>query len=49
MTKHKIANKDIKDVKSEKIKVKQRFYDKGLSSVNLLSKTNDFIKNYKFA
>ena len=49
MNNHTIVNTNIKDVKSEKIKVKQWFCDKDLSSVNLLSKTNDSIKNEKFA
>ena len=42
MENHKIVNKDIKGVKSEKIKVKTRFCDKDLSSVILFSKTDDF-------
>ena len=36
-----------KDVKSEKIKVKPWFCDKDLSSVNLFSKTDEFIKMRK--
>ena len=42
MNNHKIVNKDIKGVKSEKIKIKPWFCDKDLSSVILLSKTYDF-------
>ena len=45
MKTHKAANQNRKDVKSVKIKIKQWFCDKDLSSVNLLSKTHDFIKN----
>ena len=49
MGNQKIANQNIKDVKSEKIKVKTWFCDKDLSSVNLLSKTCDFTTNDKLA
>ena len=42
-------NKNIKIVNLEILKVKTWFCDKDLSSVNLLSKTHDFIKDYKFA
>ena len=48
MKKHKFANRNIEGVKSGKRKVKTWFCDKDLSSVNLLSKTHDFIKNNKF-
>ena len=41
----KLLIKNIKGIKSEKLKVKTWFCDKDLSSVNLLSKTHDFIKN----
>ena len=44
MKNDKIVNKNIKGVKSEKIKVKTWSGDKDLSSVNLLSKTHNFIK-----
>ena len=44
MKNHKVDNKNIRDVTSVKIKVKPLFCDKDLSSVNLLSKTHDFIK-----
>ena len=46
---NKTANKNIKNVKSEKLKVKTWFCDKDMSSVNLLNKTNDFVKNNKLA
>ena len=49
MKNHKIINKHIKGVKSEKISVKTWFCDKDLYSVNLLSKTDDVIKNDKFS
>ena len=48
MKKHKVVNKDIKDVKSEKLKIKKWLCDKDLSSVNLISKTDDFIRTDKF-
>ena len=48
MKNHKIMNKDIKGVKSEKIKIKTWFGDKDLFSVNLLSKTDDFTNTHKF-
>ena len=40
---------NIKGVTSENIKMKTWFGDKDLSSVNLLNKTDDFIKKQKFA
>ena len=46
---HKIINKNIKIVNLEILKVKTWFGDKDLSSVNLLSETDDLIKNVKFA
>ena len=45
MKNHKITNENIKHVKFEKLKIKTWFCDKDLSSVNLFSKTHDFIKN----
>ena len=44
-----LHNKNIKGVKSEKLKVKTWFCDKDLSSVNLLGKTYNLIKNDIFA
>ena len=44
-----MVNKNMKGVKSEKLKVKTWFCDKDLSSVYLLSKTFDFIKTRNFA
>ena len=41
--------KDIKGVKSGKLKVKTWFCDKDSSSVNLFSKTYGFIQNVEFA
>ena len=45
----KLLIQNMKGIKSEKLKVKTLFCDKDLSSVNLLSKTNDFMKNNTFA
>ena len=45
MKKHKFVNKDIKCVKSEKLKIKIWFCDKEVSSVNFLSKTDDCMKH----
>ena len=44
MKDHKSVNKHIRDIESEKLKVKTCLCDKDLSSVNLFSKTYDFIK-----
>ena len=40
----KLLIKNVKGVQSEKLKVRTMFCGKDLSSVNLLSKTDDFIK-----
>ena len=44
MENDKIINKDIKGVKSVKKEVNMWFCDKDFSSVNLFSKTDDFVK-----
>ena len=48
MKKHKIINKNIKGVKSLK-KYKRGFAIRTWKMINLLSKTDDFVKNDKFA
>ena len=45
---YKIISKNIKVVNLEILKVKTWFCDKDLSSVSLLNKTHDFIKDDKF-
>ena len=45
----KIINKIIKVVKLEISKIKTWFCDKDLENQKLLSKTDDFVKNYKFS
>ena len=48
MKNHKIINKHIKIVNLEILLVETWFGDKDLFSMDLLNKSDDFIKKYKF-
>ena len=45
MENHEIVNKNVKGMKSEKIKVKTWFCDKDLKMLNSLNKTDDSLNN----
>ena len=49
MRNHRIINKNIKGIKSIKRKYKRGFAIRTWELINLLNKTDDFIKNYKFS